>query len=168
MHIPPYHKKTNWQLIFVGFFFGSIISYIVFTYMYGTMYEDMLKENIELSNEVTELEHTNQTLLKDKEDLSEQSKQPLTISKITIEIEDPDSMRIDLLMQDQLRALIRDEIDHVVGEEVELISRSDDLLISTIENKAFTLDSMSYQFTVSQIIALGSELKIVVLPDSVR
>ncbi|WP_152657350.1 sporulation membrane protein YtrI [Oceanobacillus sp. CFH 90083] len=167
MHIPPYHKKTSWQLIFVGFFFGSIISYMVFTYMYGTMYEEVLKENIELSNEVTDLEHTNQTLLKDKEDLSEQSKQPLTISRITVEIEDPDSMRIDLLMQDQLRALIRDEIDHVIGEEVELISQSDELLISTIENKAFTLDSMSYYFTVRQI-AFGPNLKIVVLPDSVR
>lgn len=136
--------------------------------MYGTMYEEVLKENIELSNEVTGLEHTNQTLLKDKEDLSEQSRQPLTISKITVEIEDPDSMKIDLLMQDQLRALIRDEINHVIGQEVELISRSDELLISTIENKAFTLDGMSYQFTVSQIIALGSELKIAVLPASVR
>lgn len=113
--------------------------------MYGTMYEEVLKENIELSNEVTDLEHTNQTLLKDKEDLSEQSRQPLTISKITVEIEDPDSMKIDLLMQDQLRALIRDEINHVIGQEVELISRSDELLISTIENKAFTLDGMSYQ-----------------------
>lgn len=167
MHIPPYHKKTSWQLIFVGFFFGSIISYMVFTYMYGTMYEEMLKENMELTNEVTELEQTNQTLLKDKEDLSEQTKQPLTISKIDVEIEDPESMRIDLLMQDQLRALIREEINHVIGEEVELVSRSDKLLIATIENKAFTLEGMSYQFTVRQI-AFGSELRVVVLPDSVR
>ncbi|WP_368900613.1 sporulation membrane protein YtrI [Oceanobacillus oncorhynchi] len=167
MHIPHYHKKTSWQLIFVGFFFGSIISYMVFTYMYGTMYEEMLKENMELSNEVTELEQTNQTLLKDKEDLSEQTKQPLTISRIDIEIEDPESMRIDLLMQDQLRALIREEINHVIGEEVELVSRSDKLLIATIENKSFTLDGMSYQFSVRQI-AFGSELRVVVLPDSVR
>lgn len=126
------------------------------------MYEEMLKENMELTNEVTELEQTNQTLLKDKEDLSEQTKQPLTISRIDIEIEDPESMRIDLLMQDQLRSLIREEINHVIGEEVELVSRSDKLLIATIENKAFTLDGMSYQFSVRQI-AFGSELRVVVL-----
>ncbi|WP_080874930.1 sporulation membrane protein YtrI [Oceanobacillus timonensis] len=167
MHIPPYHKKTSWQLIFVGFFFGSILSYIIFIYMYETMYEELLQENIELSNEVTELEQTNETLLKDKEDLSEQNKQPLTISKITVEIEDPESMRIDLLMQDQLDALIREEINHVIGEEVELVSRSDKLLIAAIENKSFTLDSMSYQFTVKQIV-FGPDLKIIVLPDSVR
>lgn len=131
------------------------------------MYEEMLKENMELTNEVTELEQTNQTLLKDKEDLSEQTKQPLTISRIDIEIEDPESMRIDLLMQDQLRSLIREEINHVIGEEVELVSRSDKLLIATIENKAFTLDGMSYQFSVRQI-AFGSELRVVVLHDSVR
>ncbi|GIO22402.1 sporulation membrane protein YtrI [Oceanobacillus sp. J11TS1] len=167
MHVPPYHKKPGWQLIFVGFFFGSIISYIIFIYMYGTMYDEILKENIELSNEVTELQHTNQTLLKDKEDLSEQTKQPLTISKITIQIEDPDSAKIDLLMQDQLRALIHEEINHVIGEEVELISRSDQLLTSTIENKAFTLDGLSFYFVVQRIV-YGPELKISILPDSVQ
>ncbi|MFD1066050.1 sporulation membrane protein YtrI [Oceanobacillus locisalsi] len=166
MHIPPYHKKTSWQLIFVGFFFGSILSYIIFIYMYETMYEEILQENIELSNEVNELEQTNQTLLKDKEDLSEQTKQPLTVSRITVEIEDPESMRIDLLMQDQLQGLIHEEINHVIGEEVELVSRSDKLLIATIENKSFTLDGMSYQFAVKQIV-FGPDLKIIVLPDSV-
>lgn len=167
MHVPPYHKKTGWQFILSGAFFGSILAYIVFIYMYGTMYEDILKENLELSNEVSELKQTNQALLKDKEDLSEQSKRPLTISTITIQIEDPESVKIDLLMQDQLQGLIHEEIHHVLGEEVQLISQSSQLLISTIENKAFLLDGMNYRFTVRQI-TFGPELRITLLPESVR
>ncbi|BAC14135.1 sporulation membrane protein YtrI [Oceanobacillus iheyensis] len=167
MHIPPYHKKPTWRLFFVGVFFGSIIGYLVIIYMYGSMYEDLLKENIELTSEVNELKKQNNALLEDKEERDEESQQPLTVSSIEIIFQEPERLKMDLLIQDQLKALIRQEIDHLIGEELATLSKADQLLYSTIEHKGFELEDLTYRFSVKKIV-IDSELEIVLYPESVQ
>lgn len=57
MHIPPYHKKKSWQRFFVGTFFGGVIAYCILLYMYGSMYENLLKQNLELHSQVSTLKN---------------------------------------------------------------------------------------------------------------
>lgn len=84
MHIPPYHKKATWQRFFIGTVIGAILSYGVYLYIYGSLYEQLLEENLELEAEVTELERQNEALTQDKEDLDEQTQQPITVETIEI------------------------------------------------------------------------------------
>lgn len=167
MHIPPYHKKPTWRHFFAGVFFGSIIGYLVVIYMYGTMYQDLLQENIALTSDVNELRTQNNALLQDREDQDEELNQPLTVSSIEITIEEPERLRMDLLIQDQLKSVIREEIDHLIGQDIATLDNADQLLYSTIENKGFELDDVTYYFTV-QKIAITQVLKIVLYPESVQ
>ena len=167
MHIPPYHKKPSWQRFFAGLFFGGIISYGVFIFMYGTMYEKLLAENYILSSQVRELEEQNDALLKDKKENDERSNMPITISSIDIAIEGGEQLRMDRLIEHQLEEMIKEEVANLIGQEVEIVSQSDQLLISTIENKGYKLDDFTYHFRVLKL-TIATELKITVTPTGLN
>ncbi|UJL45052.1 hypothetical protein KFZ58_11545 [Virgibacillus sp. NKC19-16] len=151
MHIPPYHKKATWQRFFIGTVIGAILSYGVYLYIYGSLYEQLLEENLELEAEVTELERQNEALTQDKEDLDEQTQQPITVETIEINITNDEELRLDRLIVHQLEDLINEEINHLIGENVTMIDDSSQLLRSSIENKGFTVDDFTYYFEVTQL-----------------
>lgn len=148
MHIPPYYKKKSWQRFFVGTFFGAVIGYCIFLYMYGSMYEDLLAKNIELQSQVKEFKLL---LDKDKEEQNQQEKESYTINKIELNIMNEKELKLDELIKYQLEELIIEEINHIIGQDVYVVSESDELLISTIENKGFTVDELTYRFTVRKL-----------------
>lgn len=147
MHIPPYHKKKTWQRFFAGSLVGGIIAYIIFIFMYGTMYENQLKENLELTSQVNDLKNQNEALLKDTENL----KTPVTVSVIDITIENAEEISLDSLAVPKLEELVKDEISHITGQSVSIVDEIDQLLISAIENKEYTIDDLRYQFTVRKL-----------------
>ncbi|HLT55764.1 MAG TPA: hypothetical protein VK057_06605, partial [Bacillota bacterium] len=87
----------------------------------------------------------------DKEDLNEKANEPRVVESIVVQITNWDSLRLDRLIIHQLEELIKEEINYIVGRDVELISEMDELLISTIENKAFTVDDFTYYFQVEKL-----------------
>ncbi|MBR3119554.1 sporulation membrane protein YtrI [Oceanobacillus profundus] len=164
MHIPPYHKKPSWQLFFAGAFIGGIIAYFILIYMYGTMYEELLAENLELSSQVNDLKEQNAALLQDKEDLSEKSEEPLTINSISVTIVDGERLKLDRLIEHQLEEMVKEQISHIIGQEISIIDKSDQLLQSTIENKGFTIDDFTYYFEVKKL-TISTDLKIEIIPQ---
>ncbi|RIU89736.1 sporulation membrane protein YtrI [Oceanobacillus picturae] len=148
MHIPPYHKKKTWQRFFAGSLVGGIIAYIIFIFMYGTMYENQLKENLELTSQVNDLKNQNEALLKDTENL----KTPVTVSVIDITIENAEEISLDSLVVPKLEELVKEEISHITGQSVSIVEEIDQLLISAIVNKEFTIDDIRYQFTVRMLV----------------
>ena len=157
MHIPPYHKQRSWQRFFVGMLFGGVIAYAILIYMYGVMYEELLEENLQLTEAMNDLEKQNDVLLQDQTD----SNAPLTINEIEITIENPEAVKLDSLLVSQLKSLIKQEIGHLIGVEVNIISVSDQLLISAVENKSFKVDDTTYHFTISKL-TMAPTLKLTV------
>ncbi|SFB24954.1 hypothetical protein SAMN04488072_11193 [Lentibacillus halodurans] len=150
MHIPPYHKKTTWQRFLVGTFVGAVIAYFIFVYMHGSMYGQLLEENRDLKSEVTELKNQNEALLEDNENLDEQSKAPIKVETIEITITNEEDLPDRLIIHD-LEELMKEEIEHIIGKDVSIISESDGLLTATIENKKFTVDDFEFQFSVKKL-----------------
>ncbi|WP_067730505.1 sporulation membrane protein YtrI [Oceanobacillus damuensis] len=165
MHVPPYHKQPTWQRFFAGAFFGAFVSYFILIYMYGTMYENLLAENMEMTSQINDLKDQNEALLQDKEDLSEKSREPLTVSTIIIRIAEAEgeSLKMDRLIELQLEEMIKEEINHLVGQEIAIISKSDRLLLSAIENRGFTIEDVTYYFEVKKL-TISQELEVDVIP----
>lgn len=161
MHIPPYHKQPAWQRFFVGMLFGAIIAYLVLVYMQGAMYEELILENIEKEELISDLRSQNEALLQDQDDKSAAT----TVQEIEITLINPDVLKKNSLLESQLKSLIKQEINHLIGIEITVLSASDELLVSAIENKTFTLDNRSYQFllkrtTISPTLKLKVETKL--------
>lgn len=151
MHIPPYHKKKRWQRFIIGACFGLVIAYCIFMYMYGVMYEKLLAQNLNLQSQVYELKSRNDSLLQDKKDMDEKASKPFTVETLDVTISNREQMEFDRLATHQLEELIKQEISHVIGSKVEIISESSQLLIATIENRPFTVDDFSYYFEVYKL-----------------
>lgn len=152
MHIPPYHRNRKWQYIIVGVFFGGVIAYCTFIFMYGLMYERLLEENYDLKAEVNEIKSQNDVLLQDKKSMDEKVNEPITVNKIEITIANEKELKFDRLIAHQFEELIKEEINHLIGQDIEDVADSDKLLISTIENKAFTIDDFTYYFDIEQLM----------------
>lgn len=161
MHIPPLFKKRSWQIFIIGLCFGGVITYGIIMYMYGVMYEKLLEENLFLQEEIVELMNRNESLLKDQELLDEKHSKLMRIETIEVEIKDEDTIDFDRLALLQLKQSIKREVDHIIGKNIETISESDQLLISSIENKPFKLDDFFYYFRVYQL-TIAKDVKITV------
>lgn len=151
MHIPLLYKQKNWQLIFVGLFFGSLIAYGVLMYMYGEMYEDLLEKNMALQSELNDVKKQNESLLETNEDLDEQTKQPVTVDDIKLTIRNKDELKLDTFTTHKLEELVKEEINHLIGQDINTISKSEELLTSAIENKTYRVDDFSYEFTIVKL-----------------
>lgn len=145
MHVSPYHKKRTVQIFLLGMLAGAVIAYIVLIFMYGKMYESLMAENIKLSSEIQDLKRRNEALLQDKESLEERN---FIIQSIEIEFSNAEELRMDRLIIHQLENLIKNEIDQIIGKEIDSVADNDELLITVIENKTFTIDDLSYEFEV--------------------
>lgn len=159
MHIPPYYKKPSWQRFFAGAFIGACIAYFIFVYMHGFMYEELMGENKDLQSKVAELKKQNEALLQDKEDLNKKSKEPLTVTSIEVSIVNEDELRLDKLIIHDLEELMKEEIDHIIGQKVSIIDESAQLLISSLENKEYKVDDFNYGFTIKKL-TISKTLKI--------
>ncbi|HEY4601079.1 MAG TPA: sporulation membrane protein YtrI [Cerasibacillus sp.] len=155
MHIPPYFKRKAWQYVFVGMIVGGVIAYLVFIYMYGEMYEQLLEKNIALESELRDVKKQNQALLEINEDLEK----PAIIETIKIDITNPKELKLDSLLVHQLVGLIKEELDSLIGKPIQQLSDSGDLLIATIENKRFKLNDLQYRFEVVKLI-ISKEVKV--------
>src|SRR5690625_187586 len=97
MHVTPYHKKKHWQRFLFGVFIGGIIAYCILIFMYGSMYEKLVKESYDLQAQVTELEQQNEALLQDNKDINEKNKERLTVNQIEIENSNADEFKLNRL-----------------------------------------------------------------------
>ncbi|MFC2948643.1 sporulation membrane protein YtrI [Virgibacillus sediminis] len=159
MHIPPYHRKKTWQRFIVGAVTGAVMAYLVYLYIYGSLYEQLLEENYQLQSELEEVKRHNEALLEDNEELDKKTKTPVTVETIQVKISNGKDLKLDDLILHQLEEMIKEEINHLVGKDLSAIANSDELLISTIENKSFTVDGFTYFFKIEKLL-ISTDIKL--------
>lgn len=157
MHISPYHKKKSVQRFLLGCFTGICIAYLLFTYMHGKMYEDILVDKLMLDTKVSELERQKEVLLHDKEHLEE--KAIPKIEAISIQFQNSEQLLLDRLITHQFESIIKQELADIIGKQIDSLANNDELLISLIENKQYTIDSLTYEFEVRKL-SISSTVKL--------
>ncbi|MDX8046705.1 hypothetical protein SH601_12000 [Gracilibacillus sp. S3-1-1] len=166
MHIPPYHKRPEWQRFLAGVASGTIIGYLIFIYMFGQLQENWIEENITLRGELQDLKQTYENLQQNHEALDEQAKKGIQVSEISIDLLNLEELHLenDRIMIHQLEEAIRAEATEAIGKSVDELANSVGLLISTIENKTINIDDFRFQaevkrIIISETIQLAIELK---------
>src|SRR5699024_1221155 len=163
MHVSPYHKKRNWQIMITGIWIGAIIGYIILIFMYGRMYEQTLTDQVRMQTEISELERQNKALLEDKEDLEDKSS-PDVLS-VSIEFMYSEKLHLYKLIIYHLEDLFKHELDHVIVNNVESTMENEQLVIDRIEDKTYTIDDLSYKIDVKKISSTKTiKLSIIVKP----
>jgi len=159
MRMPNETQIKKWHHFIGGLIIGAIVAYIIFIFMYGQLHKQLLTDKYTLETEISELESQNERLLQDKQDLDEQANKTIVVEKIDINIMNEKDLRIDRLVSHQLIDLLKDDIEHLLGQDITIVEQSVELLISTIENKPLTIQDMTYEFTVERLV-ISSQLKL--------
>ncbi len=161
MHIPPYYKRRGTQYFFVGMLVGAILAYLFFLYINGNLTERWIEQTVELRSEIVQLEDRINGLTKDKENLSKENKEMLTVQEINIEISNKEQLKLDSIEAVELTARIQKELSPLIGNSIESLSENRSLIYSTLENKSFQMNNFSYQPSITElIIATKMEIKI--------
>lgn len=158
MHVPPYHKKKEWQQFLLGSLTGAIIAYILFVYIHGALYEQTVTENVQLQAMISQLERQNEALLQDKEDL--EGNKTIIVQSIALEFLNTDEMHIDRLTEHKLEDMLKKELHSIIGSDVKSLAESDELLTRLIETNVFTVADTSYTFFVHKLF-VAEHVKIV-------
>lgn len=157
MHPFPFHKKRSYQIFILGTLLGAIIAYIILLYMHGKMYENVLVEQVKLKMEIKELKKQNETLIDDKEEIEEQTE--ATVKAIQVEFTNAEKLKFDRLTTLQLENMVKSELSNIIGKTIKSVSESDDLLVTVIENKTFTIDDQSFIFEVKKV-SISEKIKL--------
>src|SRR5699024_10391782 len=72
-----------------------------------------------------------------------------------------EELKLDTFTTHKLEDLIKKEIDHLIGQDIQILSESEELLISAIENKEYQVDDFSYHFKITKLI-ISTHIKITV------
>ncbi|WP_164216769.1 sporulation membrane protein YtrI [Virgibacillus sp. YIM 98842] len=161
MHIPPFYKKPTWQRFFAGTLIGGILAYGVFLYMYGSMFEEMLAQNRAFQAEINDLENQNEALIQDMEELSDNSEKILRVETIEVTIANSEQLGLDRLLIHDLEEMVKQEVDHIIGQDLSVIGQSDMLLESTIKNKDYIIDDFHYKLEV-KLLTIWETVRITV------
>ncbi len=151
MHIPPYYKRESWQRFLAGNFVGAIIAFFVFVYMYGQLYEGWVEENLELHAKLQEITANYEALQESNKELDQRYQQKTAISSIEIEISNQKKLNLDDLIIREFEEAVKQEINEVIGKEVDSLSENYSFLIHTIENKTYKIDEFAYQAQVDHL-----------------
>ncbi|GAA0456235.1 sporulation membrane protein YtrI [Alkalibacillus silvisoli] len=151
MHIPPFYKKTKWQAFFIGILTGVVIGYMFFLYVYGQHTERWIEDNLAIRNELNQVQQENELLKQDKDDLNRANERRLTIQDIELEWSNSDEIDLDRFTLHELNENVLQELQTIMGRNIESVSEQRELLMRTIENKVYDIRDIQYELEVRHI-----------------
>ncbi|WP_078379421.1 sporulation membrane protein YtrI [Sutcliffiella halmapala] len=159
MRVPPYHQEPGWQRFFAGVVLGAVIGWVIFILIYGALQEKQVGNLIKYKKQVEQHEKTIHILTEDNDKLKEE-RDKLKIDDIKIDIINHDKYMLNSLSRFSIIADIKDDLSHLISEEVESIAEHQELLIKTIENKGYKLDEKTYYFRVYSLVIIDTTIEI--------
>lgn len=151
MKAPPERLSHAWAKFFVGIFFGFIISWLVFIYFYGVTEEEQVKQ-------ISELKMLNKDYLRDKnifvenmERLNKENKRKLTVQDIKVSIINYNQYNLNKFTQHQLVEDVKNDLSHLLTQDIKSVSQNRELLRRAIENKVYIKDDRRFKLEIDTI-----------------
>ncbi|WP_088068591.1 sporulation membrane protein YtrI [Gottfriedia luciferensis] len=151
MKAPPERLSQGWAKFFVGIFFGFVISWLVFIYMYGVTEEEQVKQ-------ISELQMINKDLIRDKniliestERLNKENKRNLTVQEIRVTILNSKQYNLNVFTTHQLISDVKNDLSHLLTQDIKSVSQNRELLRRAVENKVYIKDDRRFKLEIDTI-----------------
>ena len=152
MRIPPFFSYPSWQRFFAGLAIGSLISWVLFFYMFGIQQEKQIR-TIQLQKE--QIEDLNNKIAiweEDYQKLNEQTEEVLMIQEVQVKINNGKTYHLDKLSVAEAEDVIRDDLTSLIAKDVKSIYNGKVLLKKSIENKFIEINKKQYRLEVVEIM----------------
>ncbi|ARK31708.1 sporulation membrane protein YtrI [Halalkalibacter krulwichiae] len=151
MRIPPLYERRTVQRFFAGIILGILIGWFFFIYQYGQVYEGLIFRLSEQEAVIDQLEKDIEQLLSEQRKLNEENQKKLTIQEIEIQYSNDRKLRLNQLTLLDLKQQALQELQYVKRKDIETVSNMKDLMISSLENKVFSVGERRYQLKVEEV-----------------
>lgn len=167
MRIPPYFHRSTVQRFFAGIVLGIFIGWFFFIYQYGQVYEGLVFRISEQEAMITELEKDIKILVSEQTKLNEENQKKLTLQEIDVKFNNDRKLKLNQLTLLDLKQQVLNELQDIKRKDLETIANMKELMISTIENKVFTVEDKRYQLNVTGIFLYTTlELYVEIIPSN--
>ncbi|MEH6888685.1 sporulation membrane protein YtrI [Bacillus sp. JJ864] len=143
--------SNRWKLFLGGAAAGGILSWIIFLYIYGVFQEEQTKTLEKQQTIIKKLTDDLHVLIEDQKKENEKNKKLLTIQEIEIEIVNHEKYNLDTLTVETLQTSIRDDLRHLLTQNIQSVANNKELLKKVIENKVYKYYDRVYRFEIETV-----------------
>ncbi|BAB06890.1 hypothetical protein P4637_05245 [Halalkalibacterium halodurans] len=151
MRVPPYYRRPGWQRFFAGLIIGILIGWVFFLLQYGPIHDELILERSKQQAEVAQLKERIDDLVRKQNEQNEENQKKLTIQEIEISFTNARSLRLNQLTLYELHQQAIEELHFLEQRDIETVANMKDLMISTLENKVFSINDSRYQLDVEEV-----------------
>ncbi|MEH6949466.1 sporulation membrane protein YtrI [Bacillus sp. JJ634] len=152
MRIPPYHRNPTWQRFLAGVALGSLISWVLFFYLFGIQQERQIVKIQEQEETILNLNQKISIWEEEYHKLNEQTEKGLTIQDVQVKIINGSYYKLDSLSIAETEEAIRDDLASLIAKDVKTIYNGRILLKKSIENKIIDINKKKYRLEVTELI----------------
>ncbi|RID86455.1 sporulation protein [Peribacillus asahii] len=152
MRIPPYHRDPTWQRFLAGAALGSLISWVLFFYLFGIQQERQIVKIQEQEETILNLNQKISIWEEEYHKLNEQTEKGLTIQDVQVKIINGNYYKLDSLSIAETEEAIRDDLASLIAKDVKTIYNGRILLKKSIENKIIDINKKKYRLEVTELI----------------
>ncbi|MGL4522452.1 MAG: sporulation membrane protein YtrI [Bacilli bacterium] len=145
-------KHKSIRHILFGCIVGSILSWLIFLYMYGEMQNIQSREIKKKDATIAQLNERISLLLEDNEKQNEKNREMLTIQSLDVRLLVPASLLIGSVSKLHIEQSLLRDYNHLLTHSIQSVSEQQTLLITSIENKPYRIDDRLYKLSVRQIV----------------
>jgi hypothetical protein len=151
MRAPPEKISPRWAIFFVGVFFGAVISWLFFIYNYGITQEQQVRNLVKMQVEIDDLKREQEVLFENTERLNKENKKNLTVQEIKIQLINTKQYKINQFTSLLLVKDVKDDLSHLLTQDIRSVARNKELLRRAIENKVYQKDDKRYKLEIQTI-----------------
>jgi hypothetical protein len=120
-------------------------------YIYGVFQEVQTKTLEQQEAKIKKLTDDLHVIIEDQNKENEKNKKVLTIQEIEIEIVNHDKYNVDSLTVETLKTSIRDDLRHLLTQNIQSVANNKELLKKVIENKVYKYYDRVYRFEIETV-----------------
>lgn len=152
MRIPPFYHQPIWQRFLAGVALGSIISWLIFLFIYGTLQEEQTKLIRQQQDEIQDLNRSIKIWQEEFKALNKKNEQQLTIQNINVKLLNGNKYKLDSFSIFEAEEKIKEDVSSIVAKDLETVFKSRDVLKKMIENKMLKINDKRYRLEVKEIV----------------
>nr|WP_309099682.1 sporulation membrane protein YtrI [Fredinandcohnia onubensis] len=151
MRVPPYHQKPGWQRFFAGVAIGALISWFVFLFQFGVLQEDQIQLITKQESKIKNLEDDKDILIDDIKKLNSENKNKLKIQDFNVEFANRKKVELSSLDLHHMKTAVIEDLNTLIGQDIQTLSKNKDLLFRTIENRNYELGDKTYKLKIHTV-----------------
>lgn len=152
MRIPPFYHQPIWQRFLAGVAIGSVISWLVFLFIYGTLQEKQTKQLKQQQDEIADLNRSIKIWQEEFKALNKKNTDQLTIQSIQVKLLNGNKYKLDSFSIFELEEEIKEDVSSVIAKDLKTVFESKDVLKKMIENKMVKLNDKRYRIELKEIV----------------